>query len=167
MNYTEEQIKHHFNDSELAQMARQQATQLNESSQLESEAKSIATDFKARIESKKAQLQSLGVRVNTGFEMRVQKCLILKERPEGYNITVRLDNGHVLRRRKLLQEERQLTLTTETPPSYVAVGILPVDDTEWHVDLYQCPLNAAEFDELKTTGVEFLNWVGPSALIEG
>lgn len=166
MKFESFQLKHVFSDPEYTQMARQQAGRLGELSQLEAEAKSIATDFKARMESKKAELQSLSVRVNSGFEMRSVKCLLISERPEGYCIHVRL-NGRIEKRRKLDLNERQMKLITDqdTVTPYVAIAMLPVDDPDWGFDFFQCPVTKAEFEELRHV-VQMMDYEAPVALIE-
>jgi len=80
--------------------------------------------------------------------MRNVRCLIMNERPEGYRLIVRLDNGHVARRRKLEAEERQIKLTDVYDP-FVAVAILQVDDETWEAEYCQVQIRQDEFDALR------------------
>lgn len=166
MRFDEVQLKHNFTDGELAATARDYAARLGALNQLEAEAKSVATGYKARMDSAKAELQSLSVQVNNGFEMRNVKCLVLQERPESHEITIRLDTGRITRRRRLEQTERQMKLLTEPPKPWVAVAVLPVDDLDWHDDLYQCPLREDEFEQLRhVPGIILQDYVPPLAMI--
>lgn len=159
-------LKHTFDNADLAQMAREQAEKLGRMAQLETEMKSVTTNYKARIDEQKAAVQAVSCSINAGFEFRSFRCLLLDERPEGHRISIRLDNGRIVKRRKLSPEERQIKITTEAPEPPVAIAILPVDDADWGTDLYQCPVTAKEFDELKPAGVHFIDYNAPVAAIE-
>lgn len=167
MKYDTLSIKHIFDNSDLAGMAKEQADKFGRMNLLEAEAKGIATGYKAKIEEVKAGIQAVSVSINYGFEMRNYRCLLLDERPEGHRICIRLDNGRIAKKRKLAKEERQMTITETAPDPYVAIALLPVDDDDWATDLYQCPVTSKEFEELKPAGVNFMDYQGPLAAIEG
>lgn len=142
-------MKHLYNDPELAQLSRDIANALNRRSSLEAEFDSVKQDFKAQITAQEALVASLSARVSSGFEMQSIKCLLLDERPAGYRLVVRLDTGHVYRRRKLDPEERQMKITDQAPPEYVATALLRVDDEGWDVDVAQVPLYLDELEALR------------------
>ena len=158
-------IKHRYSDHEMAELARTQSRKLAEKGVLESELGAVKKDFAGRIETCDAQVKSLSARISANFEYRNQKCLLLDERPDGFRISIRLDTGRIVKRRKLSPEERQVELTTEEPEPYVAIAMLPVDDEDWHdVDLYQCPVKQDEFEALRGV-VEMHEYKPPTAMI--
>jgi hypothetical protein len=166
MRFDEMSLKHNFTDGELAATARDYAARLGSLNQLEAEAKSVATGYKARMDCAKAELQSLSVQVNNGFEMRNVRCLVLQERPESHEITIRLDLGRIVKRRKLESTERQMKLLAEAPKPWAAVVLLPIDDPDWHDDLYQCPVREDEFETLRhVPGITMQNYVPPAAML--
>lgn len=161
-------VRHTFDQRDLAEMARDQARVHGRIETLSLEYKGVAGDFKARIAGAAAEMSGLTARINSGFEMRSVDCLVLDEREEGYRFVVRLDTGHIVRRRKLAQEERQLTLTTKKPRQYVAAAILPVDDEEWKVEAYLTRLYEDEFEALrKLPDVKMTDWKPAPALAAG
>lgn len=165
MQFDNLSLKHTFDNADLAGMARTQADKLGKYAQLETEMKSVQKGYQARIEEMKALIQAVSVAINSGFEFRTYKCLVLDERPEGFRILVRLDNGRIAKRRRLASEERQMTITTEQPEPYFAIALLPVDDHDWDTDMYQCPVREAEYLELKTI-CHFIPYETPVAAIE-
>lgn len=142
-------LKHVLTDSELAGLARAQAQAIDKLKSTEADLAAIKKDFGGRIALANAEVGSISTRVNAGFEMRNIRCLLLDERPEGYRLVVRTDNGHIERRRKLNPEERQLKLSTEPPKPFAFSALLPVDDPTWETDIFQVALFADEADELR------------------
>lgn len=160
-------IQHRFDDKDMAELARDQARAHGRKTTLELELKSVVGDYKARVAQAAAEMSSLSARINSGFEMRSTECLIADEREEGYRLVIRLDTGHITRRRKLAAEERQIELT-ETPKQYVGAAILPVDDESWEVEAYMVRLYADEFDALrKLPDVKMTDWKPSLALAAG
>lgn len=159
-------LKHSFDNKDLAALAQQQARAYASKQTLELEAKSVATDFKGRVAQAAAEMSSLSARISAGFEMRTLDCLIADEREEGYRLVVRLDTGHIVKRRKLTPEERQIKLTDTPPEQYVAAALLPVDCKEdWDVEMFLVRLFAEEFDALrKLPDVKMTDWKPALAL---
>jgi hypothetical protein len=161
-------IQHRFDDKDLAELARDQARAHGRKSTLELELKSVVGDYKARVAQAAAEMSSLSARINSGFEMRSIDCMIADEREEGYRFVIRLDNGHITRRRKLAPEERQIKLTETPPEQYMGAAILPVDDESWEVENYLVRLFADEFDVLrKLPDVKMTDWKPAPALTSG
>jgi hypothetical protein len=148
MTTEEVQLKHKLTDKEMAALAREQSEYLQAKQVAESEFESIRTVYKAKITEAQAKVQGISAQVQSGFEIRNVRCMLANERPEGYRLTIRLDTGHIARRRKLETEERQIKLTEVHDP-FVAVAILPVDDETWEAEFYQCPVRQDEFDALR------------------
>ena len=142
-------MKHEYTDSELAGLSREISNAFNAKNCLEKEFDGVRQDYKAQITAKEAVIASLSARISGGFEMQSIKCLLLDERPAGYRLVVRLDTGHVYRRRKLDPEERQIKITDQAPPEYVATALLRVDDEGWDVDVAQVPLYLDELEALR------------------
>lgn len=142
-------IKHQLTDSEMAALAREQAQAYDKKTTLESDLKAVTGDLKAQVLSADAAIKSISQRVHSGMEYRYIKCLLVDERPVGMRLTIRTDNGHIWKRRKLTSDERQLTITDEAPKPYAVVVVLPVDDDGWDADQAQVPLYSEEFELLR------------------
>lgn len=162
-------VRHNFEDSEMAELAREQSRHLNKQSELEQSLKAISAQYKADIEGEKAKIGGCSHRISQGWEMRDVPALLIRERPAGYGMTIRLDSGAIWKRRKLEEPERQMILTTEPPKPFFAVCILRVDDADWkNVEAFPMPVFEDEFDKLKgLPGVlEWRAWEDHS-MIEG
>lgn len=143
-------IRHNFEDSEMAELAREQSRHLNKQSELEQSLKAISAQYKADIEGEKAKIGGCSHRINQGWEMRDVHALLIRERPAGYGLTIRLDSGAIWKRRKLDDAERQMILTTETPKPWFAVMVLRNDDADWKsTEAFALPVHEDEFDKLK------------------
>jgi hypothetical protein len=172
-------LKHSLTDGEMAALARSQAQSFGRVKALEDELNAVKKDYAGRIALAQAEVSGISSRVNTGFEMRDIRCLLLDERPEGYRLVVRLDNGHIARRRHLNPEERQLKLDmdatkigqgfTATPSKDLCFSaLLPVDEESWDVDVFQVGLYQDEADELKSIpGVELVPIIRHKLLGDG
>lgn len=156
MHIEEVNLKHDLTDLEMAALARTQSQALGRKAAAESELGAIKKDFAGRIALAQAEVQNCSQSINTGWEMRNIKCLLVDERPEGWRLIIRTDNGHIAKRRRLEAHERQTKLFTqeeaEAQPQrrYVASALLHIDDPDWHeVDAAQVPLYADEVELLK------------------
>lgn len=146
-------MKHQFDVNELANMGKEQAGSLDKVQTLKLEFDSVKKQFASSIAEGEAAVSRISSKVHAGWEMRTIKCYLLDERPEGYRLVIRSDNGHVARRRKLASEERQLVITDKVPEPYVAAVILHVDDEGWDVDAYEVPLVETEFNIIRSLDV--------------
>jgi len=142
-------LKHVLTDFEMAALARSQAQAFDKLKVTENDLAAIKKDYGGRIALANAEIGSISARINTGFEFRDIPCLLLDERPEGYRLVVRTDNGHIARRRKLNPEERQLKLSTEPGKRFEFIGTFAVDDETWELDIFEVGLYADEADQLK------------------
>ncbi len=156
MTLEEVQLRHDLTDNEMAGLARKQANAIESLKVTKGEVDAIKKDYGGRIALAEAEIGSISGKVNAGWEMRTVKCLLVDERPEGYRLVIRTDNGHVARRRKLEPEERQLKLTTEPPRPPAFSVILSVDDEGWDVDFYEAALYQDEAESLRhISGLQF------------
>jgi hypothetical protein len=154
MHIEEVSLRHELTDRELAQLAKGQANAIEKKTAAEGELGAIKKDYAGRIALAQAEVSNISQRVNAGWEMRSIKCLLIDERPEGYRLIVRTDNGHIAKRRKLNPEERQMKLV---PPEeqraerpLVASALLKVDDPDWHdADMAQVTFYEDEVEALR------------------
>lgn len=162
-------LKHTLTDKEMGQLARDQAGAIEKRMVAESELGAIKKDYAGRIALANAEIGSISARVNSGWEMRNVKCLLVDERPNGYRLIIRTDNGHIARRRKLEPEERQMKLT-DSPPAPgsgpTLVALLPIDDENWAEDFAEVPLYEDEAAALKDAGIQFRQMVPNRLQIE-
>lgn len=148
MTTEEINVKHSITDKEMAELARDQSRQIQMKRSHEAEFAQIKTSYKAKIEEAEASIQRIAISIQGGFEMRNVRCLIANERPEGYRLVIRLDNGHIVSRKKLHADERQIKLAEVNDP-FVAAALLMVDDEAWETEGFLCPLRQDEFDALR------------------
>lgn len=69
-------IKHDFSNAEKQQRGEELARTIAELRGVETEFDGVKADYKAKIESKKTQIESLGTAVVNGFEMRNVRCRV-------------------------------------------------------------------------------------------
>lgn len=167
MTTDEINLKHNLSDKEMADLAREQAQFLQAKQVAEAEFKSIKTVYSAKITEAQSRVQGISAQIQSGFEMRNVRCMVANERPEGFRLIIRLDNGHIAIRRKLDPEERQIKLTDIHDP-FIAVALLPIDDATWGSDVFQCPVRQDEFDALRhLPDVKIMELKGVRAQLEG
>lgn len=142
-------IKHIFTEHDIAELAREQARALSEVSTLENDLKSVKKDYESRMAAQASKVNSLSTRINSGFEMRTVKCLILDHRLEGYRLLVRTDTGHVVKRRKLDPHELQMNLESEEQPELTSPAVLVIDDNLWPEDSCSVGLTESEWSQLR------------------
>ena len=142
-------MKHEYSDSEFAALSHDIANALHRKKNLDDELNSVKKDFQAQIAAQESLISSLSTRISSGFEMQLVKVLLLDERLEGYRLSVRTDTGHIYRRRKLEQAERQLTIADAPPKQYHCAVMMHVDDDQWKVDIALVPLFEDEWDALR------------------
>lgn len=165
MTTEEFSVKHSITDKEMADLAREQSRQLQLRSSLEADFKQIKTSYKSKMEEADAGIKRIAISIQGGFEMRTVRCIIANERPEGYRLVIRTDNGHIVLRKKLEQAERQIKLTEVNDP-FVAAALLIIDDEQWQEDFFQCPLRADEFEALRgCPDVRMLDLKGAKGLL--
>lgn len=144
-------LRHELTDSELAALAKMQSNALGKKAAADAELAAIKKDFGGRIALAEAEVTNYSQSINTGWEMRNVNCILIDERPEGYRLVVRSDNGHIAKRRRLGPEERQMKIG-DNPElrTFVASALLPVDDETWtETDVFQVPLYQDELDMLR------------------
>ncbi len=127
MQTSNEMVKYVFSQPELIELSREQNRYFNERKEAEDQFASVRADYKNTTAKLEADINRVGQRVTSGYEMRTIKCIVLKSRPDNDSLLiVRTDNGRVYKRRKMNADERQIPISTEPPETY-----------EWEVDLYE------------------------------
>jgi len=71
------QIKYPFSEKELAEKSQQLASCVGELQDLESELKSVKSDYKSKIDAKQALVSGLSNNVRSGFDYRVVECDVI------------------------------------------------------------------------------------------
>ncbi len=143
-------LKYTFSDAEITALAKDQARKFGDLREMEDEKKRVVQDFTARITSLEGEIGIITRQVGTGHEMRTTSVMTLKFRPTAdEKIQIRLDTGHVIRRMKLPQDERQMTITDE---DYTWAGEFH-SDSDSPEDSIRLPLYASEAKLLEDSGM--------------
>lgn len=151
-----ETVKYSFVQGELVEIARQQARLINDKMAAEDQFNNVKADHKATVTKLDADITKCTLRITSGYEMRSIKCLVLKFRPEkDFALIVRTDNGRVLRKRRLDEDEKQLTLTIKEPDAFVFETDFYEDSAGDVVEMVadHVPLTAKEAGELRDAGI--------------
>jgi len=108
---THELLKYQFTHDELHQKGVDLARMNSEMLALDNEKKSVVADFKAKIEGKTAEVELTSNHINNGYEYRRIECEIRFNDPStGWKTVVRKDNGEVVRKEQMTEEELQYEL---------------------------------------------------------
>jgi len=108
---TRELLKYAFTHDELHQKGVDLARMNSEMLSLDNEKKSIVADFKAKIEGKTAEIELVSNHINNGYEYRRIECEIRFNDPNaGFKTIVRKDNGEVVRKEPMTEDELQYEL---------------------------------------------------------
>ena len=165
MHLEDVSLKYTLTDAEITALAREQVAAIGKVGTCEQELDSIKKDYAGRIAIAKAEVQTCCQAINTGWEMRNIKCLLIDERPEGYRLVVRTDNGHVAKRRKLDPSERQMNLREQVGAAHrtlVGSALLKVDDPDFKDhDNIQVPFYQDEMDMLRDVQPPIQFMAGP------
>lgn len=116
----------------------------------------VKADHKATVTKIEADVSKCNIRITSGYEMRQIKCLLLKFRPDAESaLIIRIDNGRVLRKRKLDSDEKQLKLTTEPAPAFVFEADFFEDTAGDMAEMIadHVPLTEKEAHELREAGI--------------
>lgn len=73
-------LRHDYSDRERSDLGQALASAVAELVRLDSERKSIQTDYKSRMQEQEAKIKSLSSRVQSGFEMRPTVCIVRIDR---------------------------------------------------------------------------------------
>lgn len=150
-----ESVKYTFTGDELVALARKQARHMGELTEVEEAFDYVKADHKSKITQIEAHIGDCTRRVSSGYEMREVRCLALKFRPDRDSaMVIRLDNGRVLRKRRLEDHEKQLKLSTEDNPyAFEADFFEDTDSDVAEMVADHVPLTAGEAEALRDSGM--------------
>lgn len=92
-----QRLRYNFSKDEIFEKGKTMAHLSSELSDLEEEKKAVASDFKAKIEAKKASISLMGNHINNGYEYREVECEVTMNDPTpGMKTVVRKDTNEVV-----------------------------------------------------------------------
>ncbi len=148
METSTEMVKYSFSQQELVDLSREHARYYNELKSVDEQLVSIKADFKNRTTKLEVDMSHCGQRVTSGYEMRSIRCLMLKARPDNESLLiVRLDNGRILKRRRMNADERQIVLS-DAPSEILEFEVDLSEDADYAVVLEDVLLTRSEAKEL-------------------
>ena len=119
---TREYLRYDFTPAELAEFARSMARSHQKRSQLETEAKAVATQFKSGIEAETNLISDYANKLNNGYEYRNVECELRYNEPSiGMKTVVRLDTGEVVKKQAMTSSEMQEPLPFASLPNAAQV----------------------------------------------
>jgi hypothetical protein len=150
-NKDEVSVKHTLSDKDLADLAREQARNLDRLDGLKKELEHTKKQYGATISEHEAAVQRVTAKIHSGFEHRNVMCLLLDHRPEGYRLVVRIDTAHIVKRRRLDEADHvgQLKLIEGAAPQAMCIATLAVDDESWEADFTEVLLYEDEWELLR------------------
>ncbi len=77
---------------------------------VQAQAKSAASQFKAKIDEQQAKINGLQCLISDGYELRTVPCLNVMDYTDVVVRVTRTDTGEVIEERKLTEDERQSTM---------------------------------------------------------
>jgi hypothetical protein len=111
---SKEFLKCEFTHEEIHAKGQQLARINAELSAIESEAKAVASNFKAMKDGKVSEIEVLANHINTGFEHKHVPCLVIYNSPNAtMKQVVRKDTGEIIRTESMTADELQLELEFE------------------------------------------------------
>lgn len=105
-----EELKCKLTEKEKVDLGSELAVEVKEIARLESEKKSIASQYKGKIDERMDRLGSLAALVNDGYEIREVDILIIFDYDKGIVSKVRKDTGEEYESRPMTLNERQKVL---------------------------------------------------------
>ncbi len=142
-------LEHRFSDKEMAQLAREQAEDINAIATMEDRLSSVKKDFGARIDEKKASVRTKSQMIQSGHQWRDIRCLFLKEQPVGHQIGIRLDTAVIVKCRRLRHDERQMELAEGVEAErQVASAVLAVNCPDMEQEAFEVFLTQRQLELL-------------------
>ena len=107
----EMQLRHQFTDKETLELGRKLAEESNLLNQQEDEAKAVAKQLKAKVDSTASRVSEISTKITNGYEYRPTQCVIKYHVPKaGRKSTVRLDTSEVVEDAEMSLAEMQAEL---------------------------------------------------------
>lgn len=111
---TKEFLKYQFTHDELHQKGSDLARINSELISIENEKKAVTAEFKAKQDGKQAEIEVISNHINNGYEHRYIECEVRFNDPNtGMKTIYRKDNGELVRKESMTEEEMQYELELE------------------------------------------------------
>lgn len=125
---TKEFLQYQFTHDEVHQKGLELARLSSEAEAIENERKSVASEFKAKLDSISAQMHTLGQHINNGYEHRYIECTVKFHDPNtGVKSTYRNDTGELVKKETMTGAEMQQEIEFEVLPDETPVQFQPGD----------------------------------------
>lgn len=113
---TKEFLKYEFTHEEIHAKGIELARISSEAQSIENERKAVAAEFKAKIDTKDAEIGVLGNHINNGYEYRYIQCTVILNQPNsGKKTIVRNDTNETVRVEDMTPDEMQSELEFDEP----------------------------------------------------
>lgn len=113
---TSRYLRHDYTDQEMKDLSKHLNAALKEKKSLESTKKSVMSDYKARIDYKTAELDSISLQCSQGWEDRDTECTVYFNTPKtGMKRVVRDDSGEIVEELAMTKQEMQEVLPFPDP----------------------------------------------------
>lgn len=127
---TKDFLSYKFTEEELKEFADDMARGYQELDGLEKEKTSVVSNFKAKIDGKKAELGALATKINNRQEHRYIECVLRMNDPKvAHKTLVRLDTSEIVWVKPMTNEEMQLKLNLENEEN---IGDAAVSHSEYN-----------------------------------
>lgn len=104
-------LKYSFSHEEIHEKGLELARLSSEENSIDKERKAIASEFKAKLDGKAAQIEVIGTQINNGYEHRYIDCECHHHDPNtGMKTVYRKDNGEKVRVESMTPDELQIEL---------------------------------------------------------
>lgn len=114
---TKEFLQYQFSHDEIHLKGLELARLSSEAEAIENERKSVASEFKAKLDSIASQMHELGRHINNGYEHRYIECTVKYHDPNtGIKSTYRNDNGELVKKETMTGAEMQEEIDFEALP---------------------------------------------------
>ena len=110
-----EYLKCNLTNAELLEYGNSLARLNTKANELKDQAKSVASDFKAKIDAAGSEAGVFARAIQNGFEYRNVECEIDRDYEVRKVFTTRLDTGEIIKTRDMTQEELQGHLFKDEP----------------------------------------------------
>jgi len=101
-------LKYVFSDDEKAEIAQEMAKKVSEKQTAEDEKKAIMSEFKAKIDGYDAEINSMAMRLNNGYEHLQIECEIEADYERKVWVTRRLDTYAIVKEKKMSSDDLQM-----------------------------------------------------------
>lgn len=129
---TKEFLQYQFSHDEIHQKGLELARLSSEAEAIENERKSVASEFKAKLDSIGAQMHTLGNHINNGYEHRYIECTVKFHDPNtGIKSTYRNDTGELVSKQTMTGAEMQEEIAFEDLSDEPAAEPDPLDEFKY------------------------------------